>query len=340
MRRTTQIFTLSAAFMVLGCVAEHDNGVVRPALVPGPSSDANSESGVQILDALLAGPSLRLTADGSGSSRQFHFLSRVVSANSSGAERETNTFIIRDGPRVAAVSMSATGLPYCCATRGLLACLDPSRAGGLVIYRGGAPVFELTTTPEGRLSYDLSYSRTKPDPAIDLNISSLLRSVRTKLRSAEYDADNRSLNTRTEHSKTSILLAPADSDSTGFRVTAFNMENFTSRNTVMILNISTDASAPFDMQSITETRVRGLGLPVRVILADDARTIDLLVPLDFGKNSLEREAAERLRTMLRISVGQRVSGEHFHIRDLLEKHDVNEYPLSAKVFALKPTHGR
>jgi hypothetical protein len=277
-----------------------------PALRPAPSTapsaadplDAPSDPAT-LLRRLASAPSLRLTTDRNSAATRFRFLSRVVT-QTAGVERMANVMVVRDDARVAMLCMSAGGLPYCYATRGFFVCLDPARAGGVVVFHGGAPGFTLSVTPgTDRLVDQFYYLSRKADPAIDVDLGSLLRGVQEKLRSVEFDADGRSLRARTENAV--VLVSPARSDppqAHRFPVTDFSMESLRTRNTVMLVGIATDSPPPFDLDAVTDASVRKLGLPVRNLTADDVRTIDLAVPVDFGKNPAEARAALRLRELI------------------------------------------
>ena len=292
---------ISAA--VFGCspnpsaMAPGSTANARPPARPAASTrPANTADPATLLDELASEPSLRLTADRDSASSHFHFLSSVMTVTG-GNERGTNVTVVREDARVAMLCTSAGGLPYCYATRGFVVSLDPARAGGLIVFHGGAPEFTLSVAPEtGRLVYQFSYVVRQADPSIDLDLAALVRGVREKLRSAKFDRERQTIEARTENAM--VLVSLGRSPSHPFPVTDFLMENLRTGNKVMVAGIATGSPPPFDTSAVTEASVRGLGLPVRNLTADDVRTIDLMVPLDFGKNLAERRAAKRLRELI------------------------------------------
>ena len=303
MMRPALLLALTISAAVLGCSTRQH--AIAPGSTPGARPPARSAASTRpantadpagLLGELASEPSLRLSTDRDSASSHFRFVSSVMT-EAGGNERGTNVTVVRDDKYVAMLCTSAGGLPYCYATRGFVVSLDPARAGGLIIFQGGAPEFTLSVIPgTGRLVYQFSYVAHKVDPSIDLDLAALVRGVREKLRSAKFDRERQTIEARTENAV--VLVSLGRSPSHPFPVTDFLMENLRTGNKVMVAGIATESPPPFDTSAVTEASVRGLGLPVRNLTADDVRTIDLMVPLDFGKNPAERRAAERLRELI------------------------------------------
>lgn len=306
MTKPASLLIVCLSMAVFGC-SPRPSAVVHGSgsTIARPPQEASSAERPGVFDPkallrdLAANPLLRLTTGGDSASARFHFLSRAVTLAPDGAERMANVMVIRDETRVAMLCTSAKGLLYCYATRGFFVALDPARAGGLIVFQGGSPSFTLSVVPEtNQLVYQFSYFGRQPDPSISLDLPALLRGLQEKLRSATFDQEQRTIEARTDNAVILITLAGLPPPEHLFPVTDYLMESHRTHNAMMIVGIATDSAPPFDMDAITEASVRKLGLPVRNLTADDVRTIDLMVPVDFGKNPAERRAAERLRELV------------------------------------------
>lgn len=210
--------------------------------------------------------------------------------------------MVCDRGHVGILCASAAGLPYCYMTEGLFIVMDRTHPGTLLFCEGGRPALVLGAEPKTQSAvFELEYRSADEPAALTLDLSAILRSVQAKLRRADFNTSNRSLTVTTENAAVTITLSP-DAKS-GVPIQSFLSTSRASGASMAINDIAIGSEPPLNLLGVDVQALLGLGLPIRRLNARDAKTLNLLVPADFGVAPEERAAAKTLMRLF--SAGKR-----------------------------------
>ena len=267
-----------------------------PASTTSAARDAATLAATAEIDRLLGSRYLRLATDQESGAANYHFTVWVARRTERNQIRSTNIDVVCDGGQVALLCSSASGLPYCYMREGLFVAIDGKRPGGLMMYRRGGPTFLLGADDTDHLNFVLSYAGRTTKPYVLLDLRSLLRSTKHKLRKAAFDANTGRIEGETEFASVWIEVRRSSAPDE-VPVKELITTNGRAGQAVGVVDVGIHSPAPRNLIVITQEAVEALSLPVRPLNEEDVNPMDLLTPAGFPATAGEREAAMRLQEL-------------------------------------------
>ena len=302
------LVSATVAAIAVGCGGQRreQTGARAAAEAAGDArgADATSEA-FGLIEQLLTRSGLYYSSDDDSAATRFHFVTRVTHVSDVGTATTAEFAVQRDEDEVIVVCSTNGGLPYAYMRGGLFVAVDSRRPGGLIVRGGGggAPTFLLRADEEQhRLNFAASYSAKQVKAYVLLDLPSLLRSTKSKLRHGKIDRDKGLIHVTSENSAITIFMG-GDADAVPVR--AF-LSTSTTGAAVHIAEVSL-GRAPWATY-LSEKRLLNAGLPVRRAGGGEGHRLDLLVPPDLKTNVGCRRAAEKLQELL-IDVPERPKSE-------------------------------
>jgi hypothetical protein len=259
--------------------------------------DQTAAASRRIRDLIAAG-SLVLSTDAVGGADEFHFQMWLAKQVSEQTTSSMDVFVSREGDRVGVLVSSASGSPYSYLSNGLLVVVDHQQKGGLAVYAAGAPRLVLGLDPDtSKLNFELQFDADAKKPKVTVDLACLLEHTVETMQLGSVDEANHCIRVQTAHSATTIGL-PAQTQTRGLPVRSFLMRNAAQGVTVAIVNLSDRQPPDMDLVNVDQRSVAALGVPLRVMKRGEAMMAGLVVPPSFGFDAAEREASQRLASLL------------------------------------------
>jgi hypothetical protein len=247
-----------------------------------------------LIDALARGGHTLSTGKESAAERFSFTLTMFVTA---GGATHRNTYIVaRDKEETAVVCLSEEGYPFAFLKDGLFVALDRKEPGRLVLSTTGAPRVVLSMTGQNAESLDfgISFVRSLDAPEVRLDIEKLVRGALDKATRAAHDEKTRSVRLETERSEAIFRISSPDNkgELPIAEMTLRNKKGFGV--TVTSIRVGGDRAA---ILSVAKDAFERLRLPMHVAGEKEVLRLPLFAPPQFAADRVEREAAEKVRTL-------------------------------------------
>ncbi len=276
---------------------------------PGQSDRDRKESseGLGAVKRLAENTALRLSTE-DRLSKRFHALIRIAFRTRDGA-RGTSYLVQRDDQRVGVLILSDEGLPFCYMSNGLLMTFNPTKPGNLLIHEGGNPSFALTSgAADERTSCDVAYASKGDQPQLLLDVSAILFACLNNATDARLHHDKSEIELKTERATISIELAPPN-DRHRFPLKSLTMLG-KAGDSLAAGPIGVDSEPTARLLGVDRAAVDKLKIPYKLLTAEDAAQLQVIVPPRFGADRRENEAAQQFLTLFaRDTKGERETNQ-------------------------------